>query len=333
MVDGPVRAATGRLRRLHRVGSLAVVHRGLHPRRRAPAVRQHPHRVVRHRTADDPVPRRRTSDHRRLCRRHRRTRRAVLRQRLDRCDRQDGRRARSPDPVRARGRATTCPSQIPADQRPVVFIGPYEHHSNELPWRESIADVVTIDEDHDGHVDLAQLEAELERYRDRPQLIGSFSAASNVTGIVTDTIAVSSLLHRYGAIALWDYAAAAPYVEIDMGSPAGERRLPRRDLHLAAQADRRPRHTWPARRPPRAVHQPRSGRAGRRHGGIRQSERARLPLRRRTSRGGRHARHRRIDPGRPRLPAQAGRRARRRSAPGKTVSCARRSTCGMPTRT
>jgi len=50
-------------------------------------------------------------------------------------------------------------------------------------------------------------------------LIGSFSAASNVTGIVTDTVAVSSLLHRYGAIALWDYAAAAPYVEIEMGSP------------------------------------------------------------------------------------------------------------------
>jgi selenocysteine lyase/cysteine desulfurase len=108
---------------------------------------------------------------------------------------------------------------VPADERPVVFIGPYEHHSNELPWRESIADVVTIDEDHDGHVDLAQLEAELERNRDRPQLIGSFSAASNVTGIVTDTLAVSALLHRYGAIALWDYAAAAPYVEIDMGSP------------------------------------------------------------------------------------------------------------------
>ncbi|MCP3909777.1 MAG: aminotransferase class V-fold PLP-dependent enzyme [Actinomycetia bacterium] len=107
----------------------------------------------------------------------------------------------------------------PAD-RPVVFIGPYEHHSNELPWRESIADVVTIDEDADGHVDLAQLEAALERYHDRPQLIGSFSAASNVTGIVTDTEAVSSLLHRYGAIALWDYAAAAPYVGIDMGSAA-----------------------------------------------------------------------------------------------------------------
>ena len=78
---------------------------------------------------------------------------------------------------------------------------------------------MTIDEDQDGHVDLAQLEAALERYRDRPRLIGSFSAASNVTGIVTDTTAVSSLLHRFGAIALWDYAAAAPYVDIDMGSP------------------------------------------------------------------------------------------------------------------
>ncbi len=109
---------------------------------------------------------------------------------------------------------------IPPEDRPVVFIGPYEHHSNELPWRESIADVVTIDEDADGHVDLAHLERELERYRDRPQLIGSFSAASNVTGITTDTEAVSTLLHRFGAIALWDYAAAAPYVEIEMRSAA-----------------------------------------------------------------------------------------------------------------
>jgi hypothetical protein len=72
-----------------------------------------------------------------------------------------------------------------------VFIGPYEHHSNEIPWRESIADLVTIDEDADGHVDLALLEAELERHADRPLKIGSFSAASNVTGIVTDTAAVS----------------------------------------------------------------------------------------------------------------------------------------------
>ena len=50
---------------------------------------------------------------------------------------------------------------IPCSDRPVVFVGPFEHHSNELPWRESIADVVTIPEDADGHIDLARLEAEL----------------------------------------------------------------------------------------------------------------------------------------------------------------------------
>jgi len=84
--------------------------------------------------------------------------------------------------------------RIPADQRPVVFIGPYEHHSNELPWRESIADVVTIHEDRDGEIDMGQLADELDRYADRPLMIGSFSAASNVTGIVSNTAAISRLL-------------------------------------------------------------------------------------------------------------------------------------------
>ena len=105
---------------------------------------------------------------------------------------------------------------IPPSERPVVFIGPFEHHSNELPWRESIADVVRIEEDADGHIDLAQLEQALEEYRDRPLKIGSFSAASNVTGIITDTRAIARLLHKHGALSFWDFAAAAPYVSIDM---------------------------------------------------------------------------------------------------------------------
>src|SRR3989337_3868116 len=57
---------------------------------------------------------------------------------------------------------------IPPEERPVVFIGPFEHHSNELPWRESIADVVVIPEDRDGHIDRDQLETELERFADSP---------------------------------------------------------------------------------------------------------------------------------------------------------------------
>src|SRR5215218_7462300 len=110
---------------------------------------------------------------------------------------------------------------IPAGERPVVFTGPFEHHSNELPWRESIAEVVTMREDADGHIDLAQLEAELARTAGRPLRIGSFSAASNVTGIVSDTRAIAALLHRHGALSFWDFAAAGPYVQIDMG-PAGD---------------------------------------------------------------------------------------------------------------
>ena len=104
--------------------------------------------------------------------------------------------------------------QIPPEERPVVFVGPYEHHSNELPWRETIADVVVIGADADGHIDLADLAAQLDCYANRPLRIGSFSAASNVTGILSDTDAIAALLHAHGALSFWDYAAAGPYVPI-----------------------------------------------------------------------------------------------------------------------
>jgi selenocysteine lyase/cysteine desulfurase len=110
---------------------------------------------------------------------------------------------------------------IPPQERPVVFVGPFEHHSNELPWRESIAEVVQISADRDGHIDLAVLEEQLLRYADRPIRIGSFSAASNVTGIVSDTAGLARMLHRHGALSFWDFAAAAPYVDINM-APAGD---------------------------------------------------------------------------------------------------------------
>ncbi|TDO32689.1 aminotransferase class V-fold PLP-dependent enzyme [Paractinoplanes brasiliensis] len=106
--------------------------------------------------------------------------------------------------------------RIPAGERPVVFVGPYEHHSNVLPWRESIADVVEIGGDERGHPDLEDLRRALEAYGDRPLLIGSFSAASNVTGLLTDVEAISALLREHGALSVWDYAAAGPYLPISM---------------------------------------------------------------------------------------------------------------------
>jgi selenocysteine lyase/cysteine desulfurase len=112
-------------------------------------------------------------------------------------------------------------AEIPRDERPVVLVGPFEHHSNELPWRESIAEVVEIPEDRDGHIDLEVLRRRLTEFSQRPTVVGSFSAASNVTGIVTDTTRVARLLHAHGALSFWDFAAAAPYVEVAMAGPDG----------------------------------------------------------------------------------------------------------------
>ena len=102
-------------------------------------------------------------------------------------------------------------------QRPVVFVGPYEHHSNELSWRESLAEVVRIGLSADGGIDFAELEARLgdPAYAGRRK-IGAFSAASNVTGVKTDVAGLARLLHRHGAILALDCAASAPYLPIDM---------------------------------------------------------------------------------------------------------------------
>jgi len=101
--------------------------------------------------------------------------------------------------------------------QPVVFIGPYEHNSNELSWRQSLARTIQVRLDASGQIDLAHLEDLLQdpRYANRLR-IGSFSAASNVTGMRSDVRRIASLLHRYGAIACFDFAACAPYVDIDM---------------------------------------------------------------------------------------------------------------------
>ena len=102
-------------------------------------------------------------------------------------------------------------------RQPVVFVGPYEHHSNEISWRENQATVVEVALTKDGGIDLHHLEALLQdpAYQDRLR-IGSFSAASNVTGMRSPVYELARLLHRYGALAFFDYAACAPYVAIDM---------------------------------------------------------------------------------------------------------------------
>ena len=107
-------------------------------------------------------------------------------------------------------------SEIPEAERPVVFVGPYEHHTNELPWVESVADLIKIPADEGGRIDMGYLRDKLVEYADRPLKIGSFSAGSNVTGVLSDVETLARTLHRGGAYAVFDYAAAGPYVPIDM---------------------------------------------------------------------------------------------------------------------
>jgi len=101
--------------------------------------------------------------------------------------------------------------------QPVVFVSPYEHHSNEIMWRHTVCDVVEVPMEPDGYLDIEALDELLadEKYKERDK-IGSFSAASNVTGIRTPVYEVARTLHRHDAIACFDFAACAPYVEIDM---------------------------------------------------------------------------------------------------------------------
>lgn len=101
--------------------------------------------------------------------------------------------------------------------RPVVFISPYEHHSNDLMWREGDAEVVEIQLDDRGHLDLTDLENQLRdpRFKGRMK-IGAFSAASNVSGMLSPVYDIAKLMHRYEGLIFFDYAACAPYVQIDM---------------------------------------------------------------------------------------------------------------------
>lgn len=101
-----------------------------------------------------------------------------------------------------------------------VIIGPYEHHSNILPWRESGAEIVEIPEAASGGPDMSRLD---EALADRsPDLtICSLSAASNITGIISDVAGITARVKASGARMIWDYAGAAPYLPIEMTPAPG----------------------------------------------------------------------------------------------------------------
>ncbi len=104
-------------------------------------------------------------------------------------------------------------------ERPVVFVTHMEHHSNHTSWLETVADVEVVAPTGEGLVDLDHLQSLLERYRERPLKIGSFTACSNVTGVRTPYHRMARLMHEHGGYCFVDFAASAPYVPIDMHPP------------------------------------------------------------------------------------------------------------------
>jgi selenocysteine lyase/cysteine desulfurase len=99
----------------------------------------------------------------------------------------------------------------------VVFISPYEHHSNELLWRESFSETVVIKMDKSGKLDLTDLAEQLSNplYANRPK-IASLSAGSNITGLRSHVYEIATICHQNEVPILFDFAAIAPYVEINM---------------------------------------------------------------------------------------------------------------------
>jgi selenocysteine lyase/cysteine desulfurase len=105
---------------------------------------------------------------------------------------------------------------IQQQERPVIFITHMEHHSNQTSWYTTSADVEVLNPNKELLVDPNELRLKLEKYKHRKFKIGSFSACSNVTGIETPYHKLAKIMHEYGGLCFVDFAASAPYVDINM---------------------------------------------------------------------------------------------------------------------
>lgn len=103
--------------------------------------------------------------------------------------------------------------EINEKNAPLVIVGPYEHHSNEVSFREALCETQRVNLDKDGLVDLNHLKEILEKNKSR-EIIASFCIASNVTGIITPYEEISKILRAYNAIICFDAAASSPYMNI-----------------------------------------------------------------------------------------------------------------------
>ncbi len=122
--------------------------------------------------------------------------------------------------------ACGCRTRVPVEFRPVIFRSRMEHHSNDISWRETLGEARFVGFDAEGRIDWRDLERQLAlpEVAARPLKIGTFSAASNVTGIANDVDALAEVMHEARGYAFFDYAASAPYLPVRLHPEGGEGR-------------------------------------------------------------------------------------------------------------
>ena len=102
----------------------------------------------------------------------------------------------------------------PNNDSPLVILGPYEHHSNEISFKEALCEVERIRLAKDGSIDLSHLEQILKINAGR-EIIASFSAASNVTGVISDYKQIYTMVKKFGGIVAFDVASLSAYANLD----------------------------------------------------------------------------------------------------------------------
>jgi len=111
------------------------------------------------------------------------------------------------------------------DDKPLVIVPHMEHHSNQTSWLACEVTLEVLHADINGLPSLKHLNELLEKYKNRKMKIGAFSACSNVTGIITNYYDMAEVMHQHQGLCFVDFAASAPYIEIDMHPENPDRKL------------------------------------------------------------------------------------------------------------
>lgn len=114
---------------------------------------------------------------------------------------------------------------IAENDKPIVFVTHMEHHSNQTSWLETIAEVVVINPNQEGLVDLNHLKLLLEKYKNRTTKIAAITSCSNVTGIFTPYHEIAAIMHQNNGLCFVDFACSAPYISINMNPENSDEKL------------------------------------------------------------------------------------------------------------